>query len=376
MSSFMGAGVVNRGYYDIPINNQYSNKELPRNKEQKINESNFNKIINNRMNNSKQNYILEPSNMGVYQDPSSLSFDSKIPLLKKKEQICNYVNNQNNQNYVNNQNVESFSNITRSLSVNHNNYADRDYLNSQFIPNVSRNYWQDNDPSYSSFQSISEPNNVFNNLLPNTCNTCEPSASKYNMPDLSYNRGIEGYNQNNNPQNSNPYNSNLQNSNLQNINPYNNNLQNSNLQNNNPYNDFKLPIHSNPNSQINSQFNLPISRNIYNKPNSPIFINQKDIKRDLKKYIKVESKVRGNIEPLTKIAEPLTKVGEPLLKVGGNKSNNKKRIKNKRRLKKNNKKNKDFSKDTLWNIIYGLTFIILLFIIKFLYDSKIFNKIN
>ena len=346
----MGASVVNKGYYDIPINNQYSNKELPRNREQIINESNFNKIINNKMNNNKQNYILEPSNMGVYQDPSSLSFDSKIPLLKKKEQVCNYVNNQN---------IELFSNSRIPLSVNHNNYADRDYLNSQFIPNVNRNYWQDNDPSYSPFQSISEPENVFNNFLPNTCNTCEPSVSKYNRSDLSYNRGMEGYNQN------------------------------SNQQNNNSYNDFKLPTQSNVKSQINNQFNLPISRNIdsksnnqFNLPishnidsksNNPIFINQKDIKRDLKKYIKVESKVRENIEPLTKI-------GEPLSKVGGNKLNNKKRIKSKRLLKKNNKKNKeaekDFSKDTLWNIIYGLTFIILLFIIKFLYDSKIFNKIN
>ena len=330
----MGASVVNKGYYDIPINNQYSNKELPRNREQIINESNFNKIINNKMNNNKQNYILEPSNMGVYQDPSSLSFDSKIPLLKKKEQVCNYVNNQN---------IELFSNSRIPLSVNHNNYADRDYLNSQFIPNVNRNYWQDNDPSYSPFQSISEPENVFNNFLPNTCNTCEPSVSKYNRSDLSYNRGMEGYNQN------------------------------SNQQNNNSYNDFKLPTQSNVKSQINNQFNLPISRNIDSKSNNPIFINQKDIKRDLKKYIKVESKVRENIEPLTKI-------GEPLSKVGGNKLNNKKRIKSKRLLKKNNKKNKeaekDFSKDTLWNIIYGLTFIILLFIIKFLYDSKIFNKIN
>ena len=361
MSSFMGAGIVNRGYYDIPINNQCSNKELPRDKLENINESNFNKVMTNKMNNSKQNYMLQSFNTGVYQDPSSLSFDSKIPLLKKKEQVCNYINNQN---------IESFSNNTRLLSVNQNNYADRDYLNSQFIPNVNRNYWQDNDLSYSPYQSISEPNNVFNNFLPNTCNTCDPSISKYNQPNLSHNpSAIEGLNYNNlNSQQYNdltlPIQSNANNK------PYNDlTLPIQSRGNNKPYNNLMLPIEPNR----NNQFNPYMSRNLDNKSNNPIYINEKDIKRDLKKYIKVESKVRGNIEPLSKI-------GEPLAKIGGNKSNNKVRIKSKRILKKNNKKNKevkkDFSKDTLWNIIFGLSFIILLFIIKFLYDSKLFNKIN
>ena len=357
----MGAGIVNSGYYDIPINNQCSNKELPRNRLENINESNFNKIITNKMNNSKQNYMLQSFNTGVYQDPSSLSFDSKIPLLKKKEQVCNYVNNQN---------IESFSNNTRSLSVNQNNYADRDYLNSQFIPNVNRNYWQDNDLSYSPYQSITEPNNVFNNFLPNTCNTCDPAVSKYNQSNLSHNPSAsEGYNLN-----SQPYNDlTLPIQSRGNNKPYNDlTLPIQSSGNNKPYNDLTLPIQPNRNNQFNPHMFSNLD-NKSNKFNNPIFINEKDIKRDLKKYIKIESKVRGNIEPLSK-------VGEPLAKIGGNKSNNKVRIKSKRILKKNNKKNKevkkDFSKDTLWNIIFGLSFIILLFIIKFLYDSKIFNKIN
>ena len=121
----MGAPIVNNGYYDIPINPPQRNNTV------NINEYDFNKKINLTVNNNKQSYLynqipVAPSNSlyyetdrsqsGYYQDPMFLAYDAGVPLVKKKEQICNALNT-----------IESFD----------GSYS----LNTQFIPNVNRNYW-------------------------------------------------------------------------------------------------------------------------------------------------------------------------------------------------------------------------------------------
>ena len=125
MSLLMGAPIMNNGYYDIPIETQKKNN-LPN-----INEFDFNKKINLTINDNKQSYQYnqmpttpssslyyetDKSQSGYYQDPIYLAYDAGVPLIKKKEQICNTLNI-----------VESFD----------GSYG----LNTQFIPNVNRNYW-------------------------------------------------------------------------------------------------------------------------------------------------------------------------------------------------------------------------------------------
>jgi hypothetical protein len=57
MYSFQGAPIMNKGYYDVPINNQYSNKEY-RDIPVITNEYQLNKNINLTMNDNKDEYIF------------------------------------------------------------------------------------------------------------------------------------------------------------------------------------------------------------------------------------------------------------------------------------------------------------------------------
>jgi hypothetical protein len=65
----MGAPINNPGYYDIPINNQYSNKPP----------SGYITDV------KPENNYLENKPMPGYFDPAIFSEDSKIPLMKKKD---------------------------------------------------------------------------------------------------------------------------------------------------------------------------------------------------------------------------------------------------------------------------------------------------
>ena len=98
---------MNNGYYDIPINNQYSNQPYPRDNISDINDYNFNQKIALTVNDNKENYrylqrptvpatslYYENNNNnnnnnnnqqgGYYQDPMFLSSDANTPLTKKK----------------------------------------------------------------------------------------------------------------------------------------------------------------------------------------------------------------------------------------------------------------------------------------------------
>lgn len=140
----MGAPIVNNGYYDIPINNQYSNKPFPRDNIMSANDYNFNQNINLEVNNGKQNYMYNqsstiPSSQLNYYDANFLSSDSRTPLLKRKEQTYNVNESFTNQYQYQNQN-NNYSEIPQQQYLPSN----QDFLNTTFIPNVSKNYWNNN----------------------------------------------------------------------------------------------------------------------------------------------------------------------------------------------------------------------------------------
>lgn len=106
---YAGAPIMNNGYYDVPICNQYSNKEV-RDKPRVTNQYDLNREINLTLNNNKGDYTVyqdptvpspslylesdQPMSGYYYKDPMSLSFDSEVPLVKKKEMSTDY-------NYIN-----------------------------------------------------------------------------------------------------------------------------------------------------------------------------------------------------------------------------------------------------------------------------------
>ena len=109
MYSFQGAPIVNKGYYDVPICNEFSNKEV-RDVPTETNQYQINSRINVTMNDNKGDYKVyqdptvpspslyletdQPMAGYYYKDPMSLSFDGTAPLVKKKEQSTQY-------NYIN-----------------------------------------------------------------------------------------------------------------------------------------------------------------------------------------------------------------------------------------------------------------------------------
>ena len=176
MTSFGGAPIMNNGYYDVPINNQYSNKAFPRNNQTSMNTYQVNRNINTTMNNNQGNYVVynEPtipspslyletdqSMSGYYQDPMYISSDAGVPLMKKKEMMYN---DMNNKPYI-----ESFNNSVELVgrgeslgagsgyTLGPGRNIGTGYLNPQFIPNVSRNYWSNNDPGYTNYYFVPPP---------------------------------------------------------------------------------------------------------------------------------------------------------------------------------------------------------------------------
>lgn len=114
----------NKGYYDVPINNEYSNKTV-RDTPIIANEYNLNKIINTTINNNKAVYTSfqdptipspslytesDQSMSGYYnKDPMSLSYE--VPIVPKKDsKIYNYINS----DYYPPFGIETFSNQNSS----------------------------------------------------------------------------------------------------------------------------------------------------------------------------------------------------------------------------------------------------------------------
>jgi hypothetical protein len=108
--SLESAPVINKGYYDVPICNQYSNVELRQDPPVVINEYQLNKLIQNTVNNNMGRYIVnqDPTNPSpsLYQesdysqsgyyynnvDPMSLSFDGRVPPgSKQTSKVYNYI---------------------------------------------------------------------------------------------------------------------------------------------------------------------------------------------------------------------------------------------------------------------------------------------
>ena len=102
------APIINKGYYDVPICNEYSNKEI-RDRAIITNEYELNKVINNTLNDNKDSYVVyqDPTNPSpslylesnqpmsgyYYKNPMNLAFDGKVPVGTKKDStIYNYIN--------------------------------------------------------------------------------------------------------------------------------------------------------------------------------------------------------------------------------------------------------------------------------------------
>jgi hypothetical protein len=192
MFSFQGASIMNNGYYDVPINNQFSNVEY-RDPAVKTNEYQLNKNINVTMNDNRDEYIVaqEPTHPSkslylesdkdatkYYGNDRAISLDSNIPLKKKKEQT----NNDFNINNFSSFSVENFRGGGGGHGGGHGGggysgghgggggyggrghgyyggnsvvlgngghpYINRGYLNTQLMPNISRTYWGGVYPNY------------------------------------------------------------------------------------------------------------------------------------------------------------------------------------------------------------------------------------
>ena len=108
MSILMGSPIVNKGYYDVPICNEYSNVEI-RDKPYDVNNYQLNQLINLRVNDNQNNYVVyqDPTNpspslyletdqamSGYYhKNPMNLAFDGNVPIVEKsKSKVYNYIN--------------------------------------------------------------------------------------------------------------------------------------------------------------------------------------------------------------------------------------------------------------------------------------------
>lgn len=93
----LGAAVDNKGYFDVPICNQYSNKEVNRNKFQ-VDQYLLNRQIQNTLNSNHDEYIVD--NYPNVPSPS-LFTESDIP--KSKYYNKDYIIHYPNENFENNE---------------------------------------------------------------------------------------------------------------------------------------------------------------------------------------------------------------------------------------------------------------------------------
>jgi hypothetical protein len=122
------APVVNKGYYDVPIHNEFSNTET-RDSVQYMDQYRFNKDINTTINDNDMNIRVQshptvPSNSLYFETDQSMSPYYQRRLIKKKEY-----------------DIEQFSNEVQ------------DYLNVQSIPNASCAYL----PNFAYFSPLTAP---------------------------------------------------------------------------------------------------------------------------------------------------------------------------------------------------------------------------
>jgi hypothetical protein len=146
-SLYEAAPVVNYGYFDVPINNNCSNKDI-RDTQQTLNEYNFNSKINNTINDNKQKYLI---NQQPTVPSPSLYIESDNPAAgyyqnnKKKQATREHFTGSSaiddySHLYMTDNNAGSY---TPSNSYG-NYYATHEmqsgYLNEQTIPNISNVY--------------------------------------------------------------------------------------------------------------------------------------------------------------------------------------------------------------------------------------------
>lgn len=127
--SLQSAPVINKGFYDVPICNQFSNVELRENPPRKTNEYQLNMDIRNTLNNNKLHYIITqdptlPSPSLMYQsdypqsgyyynkrDPMSIAFDGSVPPVSKEQsKVYNFINTDNDPSLIFPKNLEKFIN--------------------------------------------------------------------------------------------------------------------------------------------------------------------------------------------------------------------------------------------------------------------------
>lgn len=140
---FSGAPVVNKGYYDVPICNQYSNKEV-RHNSIPVNEYALNSDINLTINDNMGQYTVyqdptvpspslylemdAPMAGYYYEDPMSLALDGTLPIVKKPySSVYNYINSDLNPPFgisnseENNDRLFDFESFENNMGYSKNN---------------------------------------------------------------------------------------------------------------------------------------------------------------------------------------------------------------------------------------------------------------
>ena len=138
MASLETGPVNNRYYFDVPICNQFSNKEI-RDKPTVLNQYNLNRDIGVTMNDNMANYIVyndvnSPSGSLMYesdypqsgyyynnkQNPMNLAYDGAAPIVKRPDsKVYNYISNDllNQFNIDTQLNIESFENNNNKAKI-------------------------------------------------------------------------------------------------------------------------------------------------------------------------------------------------------------------------------------------------------------------
>lgn len=138
MASLETASIINKGFYDIPICNQFSNKEI-RDKPTVLNQYNLNRDIGVTMNDNMGNYIVyqdptTPSGSLIYesdypqsgyyytnkQNPMNLAYDGAVPIVRRQDsKVYNYISNDllNQFNIDTQLNIESFENNNNKSKI-------------------------------------------------------------------------------------------------------------------------------------------------------------------------------------------------------------------------------------------------------------------
>lgn len=155
---YSGAPIMNNGYYDIPINNQYSNQPMQRNTPVITDTYQINKELRNTVNNNQGNYVIYnkpnlPSSSlyiesdkpmsGYYQDPM------KIPLMKKKEM--------NGQGYVEHYNNGNSELLGRGAGIGPGSgytLGPGRNIQNPYIDMQYQNQWSYNDPGYTNYSFV------------------------------------------------------------------------------------------------------------------------------------------------------------------------------------------------------------------------------